>query len=233
MSIRRFATGDTSRIEEGASTSDAVRLIPEGVAFAAPAILAACTSAQSPMEPAGNTLPRPRAGLARAIVAALFAAGLAACAGGPPEDDIGPPPGMETTSPAPAPESPPPTLEGKAPSGYVEMREVEIAYFGSAGGGKGTLTYQGQTYPFEIAGLGGGGIGVSTVDASGEVYNLTDVAQFPGAYGERRSGLVIGDASAGHLWLENNAGVVMHLQAKREGLMLSLGADAVDIRMEQ
>ena len=27
------------------------------------------------------------------------------------------------------------------------------------------------------------------------------------------------------------AGVVMHLKAKREGLMLSLGADVVDIRM--
>ena len=36
-------------------------------------------------------------------------------------------------------------------------------------GGKGTLTIQGQTYPFDIAGLGGGGVGFSTVDASGEV----------------------------------------------------------------
>ena len=133
----------------------------------------------------------------------------------------------------PAPDSAAPNLEGKAPSGFVEMREVEIAFLGAAGGGTGTLSFQGQTYPFEIAGLGGGGAGISTVDASGEVYNLSDVADFPGAYGERRSGIVVGDASTGDLWLENNAGVVMHLKAKREGLMLSLGADAVDIRMEQ
>jgi hypothetical protein len=113
------------------------------------------------------------------------------------------------------------------------MREVQIAYLGSAGGGKGTLSFQGQTYPFVIAGLGGGGIGVSTIDASGEVYNLTDLAQFPGAYGEGRYGAVVGRASTGDLWLENNAGVVMHLKAKREGLMLSLGADVVDIRMSQ
>jgi hypothetical protein len=39
---------------------------------------------------------------------------------------------------------------------------------------------------------------------------------------------VIGDASTGDLWL-----VVMHLKAKRGGLMLSLGADVVDIRMDQ
>ena len=41
------------------------------------------------------------------------------------------------------------------------MREVQVAYIGNAGGGSGTLTYQGQTYPFRIAGLGVGGIGVS------------------------------------------------------------------------
>jgi hypothetical protein len=180
---------------------------------------------------ASEPWPHPYAGFGRAVVAALAAAALAACAGGPPADDIGPPPGMETT--APAPESAPPTLRGKPPSGLVDMREVQIAYLGSAGGGKGTLTYEGQTYPFIIAGLGGGGIGLSTIDASGEIYNLTDLAAFPGAYDEARYGAVVGDASTGDLWLENNRGVVMHLKAKREGLMLSLGADVVDIRMDQ
>ena len=172
-----------------------------------------------------------RVGLCRAVVVALAVAAVAACASGPPEDEIGPPPGMETA--APAAESAAPTLHGKAPSGFVDMEEVSIAYLGQAGGGKGTLTFQGQTYPFEIAGLGGGGIGVSKLDASGEVYNLTNISEFPGAYDEARYGAVIGDASTGELWLENNAGVVMHLKAKREGLMLSLGADVVDIRMSQ
>ena len=43
------------------------------------------------------------------------------------------------------------------PSGFVEMREVQVAYIGNAGGGSGTLTYQGRSYPFRIAGLGVGG----------------------------------------------------------------------------
>jgi hypothetical protein len=204
----------------------------------------AVSSALGSHQIAEESRPRQRADIGRAV-AALVVGALAGCAGGPPEDEIGPPPGMETMPPAlaspppdagamfPAPDSAAPNLEGKAPSGYVDMREVQIAYFASAGGGEGTLSFQGQTYPFEIAGLGGGGVGFSTIDASGEVYNLADVTQFPGAYGERRSGAVIGDASTGDLWLENNAGVVMHLRAKREGLMLSLGADAVDIRMSQ
>jgi hypothetical protein len=193
-----------------------------------------------------------RAGFGRAIVAALALAILAACASGPPEDQIGPPPGMETTPPQAQEATPPqaakgalqtfegmpklegtPNLEGKTPSGFVEMREVEIAFLGAASGGKGTLSFRGQTHPFEIAGLGGGGAGISKIDASGEVYNLTDVAQFPGAYDERRLGVAFGGGGGGDLWLQNNAGVIIHLKAESEGLMLSLGADVVDIRMSQ
>ncbi|MFO1153898.1 MAG: hypothetical protein U1E42_09590 [Rhodospirillales bacterium] len=127
----------------------------------------------------------------------------------------------------------PPTFEGQSPSGYVDMHEVQVAYIGSAGGGTGTLTFQGQTYPFSVAGLGVGGIGISTIDAKGEVYSLNRVSDFPGAYGQGRYGLAVGTASAGDLWLKNPNGVVMHLKAKREGLMLSLGGDAVVITMSQ
>jgi hypothetical protein len=165
-------------------------------------------------------------------------------------DEIGPPPGMATTPSGVAPSAQggdatmqtqqgmpklegAPSLEGKTPSGFVELREVEIAFLGAAGGGKGTLSFQGQTYPFEVAGLGGGGAGISKIDASGEVYNLTDIAQFPGAYSERRMGVAFGPGGGGDLWLQNNAGVIMHLKAASEGLMLSLGADVVDIRMSQ
>jgi hypothetical protein len=126
-----------------------------------------------------------------------------------------------------------PSVEGKTPSGFVELHEVEIAFLGAAGGGTGALSFQGQTYPFEIAGLGGGGAGIATIDASGEVYDLTDIAQFPGAYYERRLGVAFGGGGGGDLWLQNNAGVIMHLKAENEGLMLSLGGDVVDIRMSR
>lgn len=124
------------------------------------------------------------------------------------------------------------TLEGKPPSGTVDMREVQVAYIGNAGGGSGTLTYQGKTYPFDIAGLGVGGIGISTVDAEGNVYNLTKLADFSGAYAAGQYGAVIGDASAGDIWLENEHKVILHLKAKREGLMLAVGGDAIDIHLK-
>jgi len=42
----------------------------------------------------------------------------------------------------------------------------------------------------------------------------------------------LGEKSGGDLWLQNEAGVIMHLKAQREGLMLSLGGDAVVISMK-
>jgi hypothetical protein len=61
---------------------------------------------------------------------------------------------------------------------------------------------------------------------------MKDVAQFPGAYGQARYGFVVGDTSKGELWLENPNGVVLHLKAERVGLALSLGADAIYIKLD-
>ena len=126
----------------------------------------------------------------------------------------------------------PEAVAGLTPSGTVNMDEVQVAYIGSGGGGSGTLYFQGRAYPFAVGGLGIGGIGASTISAAGEVYKLNSVASFPGSYAQARYGLAIGNASMGDLWLQNEAGVIMHLRAKRSGLMLSLGGDAVVISMQ-
>jgi hypothetical protein len=127
----------------------------------------------------------------------------------------------------------PEAVAGLTPDGTVDMEQVQAAFIGSGGGGSGTLFFRGRSYPFAVGGLGVGGIGVSTVSAEGEVYKLNSLANFPGAYGQARYGLAFGDKSAGDLWLQNESGVIMHLKAKRTGLMLSLGGDAVVISMPQ
>jgi hypothetical protein len=126
----------------------------------------------------------------------------------------------------------PQAVAGLASDGTVDMNEVQAAYIGNAGGGSGTLYFHGHAYPFTVAGLGIGGIGASTISAWGEVYKLNNVAQFPGTYAQGSYGFAFGMKSSGDLWLQNQAGVIMHLKAKREGLMLSLGGDAVVISMQ-
>jgi len=126
----------------------------------------------------------------------------------------------------------PQAVAGLSPDATIDMQEVQVAYLASGGGGAGTIFYQGRSYPFSIGGLGVGGIGASTISAAGEVYKLPSLAQFPGAYAQARYGFAIGSMSGGDLWLQNEAGVILHLHAKREGLMLSLGGDAIVISMQ-
>jgi hypothetical protein len=126
----------------------------------------------------------------------------------------------------------PDAVAGLSPSGYVDMQQFQAAYIGSASGGSGSLSFNGQNYPFTIGGAGIGGIGASSLDATGEVYKLQDIASFPGGYGQARYGFAVGEASAGDLWMQNEKGVIMHLKAKRTGLILSLGGDVMVITLK-
>jgi hypothetical protein len=126
----------------------------------------------------------------------------------------------------------PKTVDGMSPDATLVMHQVQAAYIGSANGGYGTLYYNGGAYPFDIGGLGIGGLGASTIDATGEVYGLKSLSQFAGSYVQGRYGFALGTTSRGDLWLKNNDGVVLHLDAKRTGLMLTLGGDVIVIHLK-
>lgn len=117
-------------------------------------------------------------------------------------------------------------------SGTVTIDEYELAYIfnGQAGGGK--LYFQGNTYNFKLGGLGVGGIGASHIKAFGEVYNLNEVWQFPGAYGQASVGYSAAMQGKGHVWLQNANGVVLHLTTSQEGIGLTAGADGIVINMD-
>ncbi len=117
-------------------------------------------------------------------------------------------------------------------AGTVTVEQYQVAFIGSGNLGGGELLFKGRKYKFTIGGLGIGGFGVSKIEATGEVYNMPDVASFEGTYGQARYGAVVGTASTGELWLQNTSGVVIHLVAQRKGVALSLGGDAVYIGMD-
>lgn len=126
----------------------------------------------------------------------------------------------------------PQTVNGMSPDATIDLHELQAAYLANANGGYGTLFFQGIAYPFNVGGGGIGGIGASSVDGNGEVYGLTSLSDFPGSYAQGSYGFAFGNRSAGDLWLKNENGVVLHLHAKRTGLMLSLGGDVIVITMK-
>jgi hypothetical protein len=123
----------------------------------------------------------------------------------------------------------PAVAENYVKTGTVQISQTQIAFMGSANLGGGKLNFGGKSYPFSIGGLGIGGFGFSKIEATGTVYNLNSLDQFGGAYVQGRYGLAVGDKSTGELWLTNVEGVAMSLKAKRQGLALSLGGDAIYI----
>ena len=123
------------------------------------------------------------------------------------------------------------SIAGLPPSGNVTITEDFVA---GLGGGNGTLEYQGRTYPFKVLGtVAGPGGGVEKITASGPVYKLASVADFAGRYTQSTGKAGISSSGSSDLWLENNAGVIMHLQGASSGAMLTLGKDEIFIRMDQ
>ena len=96
---------------------------------------------------------------------------------------------------------------------------------------QGCLDLQGKNYPFRLIGSVIGPGSVSKLDVSGDIYKLDDISQFPGAYAQGNGQIGLETSGASDLWLENKAGVVMHLTGAQTGLTLSLGRDEVIIEM--
>jgi hypothetical protein len=118
------------------------------------------------------------------------------------------------------------------PSGWVNIDEAQFAFIAAGSAGGGTLKFGGRSYPFRIGGLGAGGIGVSRLSASGAVYGLNQLSDFPGAYVEIRSGWAFGDQGKGRLWLKNAKGVLLKLEGTREGMQLAMGASGILIELQ-
>lgn len=115
-------------------------------------------------------------------------------------------------------------------SGTVSMEFGQGGFILSASGGKGVLVFKGVRHIFKVGGMGIGGLGVSSVKASGQVYNLKDIKDFPGTFIQARAGYAMGDGK-GVMWLENTSGVVLKLKAVSRGVSLNLGADGIKIEM--
>ena len=122
----------------------------------------------------------------------------------------------------------------KKPDGTVSINETQFALVlgGSLGGGK--LTYKGKDYDFKLNGLTlGANVGISKMDAAGEVYGLSDVSKFPGTYTKLDASATAG-GGVGALHLKNENGVVLKLTSRNQGLQLNVGsASGVKITMEQ
>jgi hypothetical protein len=125
---------------------------------------------------------------------------------------------------------------GVAQGPYYAIGSVSIDMMSVAAGvgfssGSGVLRFQGKRHVFKIDGLSVGNVGISSISAVGNVYNMTSVSQFPGNYGAVGAGITLAGGVAG-LTMQNQNGVIINLYAVQQGVQLNIGPQGFNITMQ-
>ena len=96
--------------------------------------------------------------------------------------------------------------------------------------GSGVLRFNGKRYVFKIDGLSVGNVGIASISAVGNVYNMTSVSQFPGNYAAIGAGITLAGGASG-LKMQNQSGVIINLYAVQQGVQLNIGPQGFNITM--
>jgi hypothetical protein len=116
------------------------------------------------------------------------------------------------------------------PVGSIKFETTSIAAGIGVTWGGGTFTFEGKQYPITIQGLGVGTVGISSVTAVGDVFNLTKPSDVSGTYIGITGGIAIAGGVKGIL-ARNQNGVVLDIRATQQGVNLSIGTDGFTISM--
>ena len=122
--------------------------------------------------------------------------------------------------------------QAKKPDATLSLTEGSVGVGIGFTWGKGTLSYQGKTYPVKVDGLSVGEVGVQRASASGDVYNLKKLEDFDGTFTAGAAGATIG-GGAGISAMKNQNGVVVELKSTTQGASLKLAAAGVRLTIQK
>ncbi len=114
------------------------------------------------------------------------------------------------------------------PVGTVSIKVTQAAAGLGLTWGDGVLHFQDKDYKFKVSGLSLIAVGLTSINAKGEVYNLQNLSDFPGKYYGVEAGATLIKGSEGMV-LKNTQGVVLNLKSEQMGAQLSLGNQGLSI----
>ena len=122
------------------------------------------------------------------------------------------------------------TAQAQGAPARIEMKIVKVAGIIGLQGGRGTLYFDGQTYPLRLGGLSlGVGFALAAYDMKGSVHNLVRVEDLYGTYTEASAGLAF--VGGGKVAVMTNArGVRLEVGALSVGVELQLNLAGINIR---
>jgi type V secretory pathway adhesin AidA len=121
--------------------------------------------------------------------------------------------------------------QSQAQTGTVHLRIIKAGFIVGAGGGSGTLIYNGQRYRLSVGGVSVGTIGIATARLAGVAHNLHSPQDIAGVYQSAGAGVaIVGGPKVARL--QNANGVVLELHGVQLGLEanLSLGGMTIALR---
>ena len=124
----------------------------------------------------------------------------------------------------------PAKAQSEAPSGKISIETTSIAAGIGLSWGHGKLSFNGKRYGFSIDGVTLVDFGFGKSTATGEVYNLTDIADFEGNYVAAEASFALG-GGVGGVSLRNPNGVVIRLNSVAQGARLQLGSSGMKIKL--
>jgi len=117
-------------------------------------------------------------------------------------------------------------------SGTVKMKFTAVALGIGVEWGEGSLSmYDGSNHDFKISGMTLLDVGITGVEAQGEVYHLVEAKDLEGTYASAEAGAVL-IAGGSALTMKNGNGVIMKLKSTQKGARLTLAAEGLRIKMK-
>jgi hypothetical protein len=118
--------------------------------------------------------------------------------------------------------------QSQAATGTVHARLFKAGFIVGAGGGNGTLIFQGRRYPLRFSGVSFGTIGVASVSLVGTASHLHSAADIAGGYTAAGAGFAfVGGPKVARL--QNARGVVLRLRGVQVGFNLSVNLSGMTV----
>ncbi len=119
----------------------------------------------------------------------------------------------------------------QAPSGTLTLKSKSVALGAGVSWGDGTLAFQGKDYPVSVSGLSLVDLGVSSISASGKIYNLNKLSDFSGNYVATQATFAIA-GGVGELAMINEKGAVIRLTSEQSGTQLAAGPAGMTLKLK-
>jgi len=122
--------------------------------------------------------------------------------------------------------------ENEEPNATLRLSGGSVAAGVGVKWSRGTLSFQGKDYPVAVKGLSVGDVGVTSIEASGKVFNLKKLSDFDGNYTTLDAGLTAA-GGGGVAAMRNQNGVTVELVSTTQGVQISLGGAGVDMTVKR